>query len=130
MDDVTHCEPSVAPPRERPPNRRQLVRHSVDAGNQLYAVDIGFSALGRPVEVFISGPDAGSHLAAFAHDVATLISLALQHGVSPSALAKSIARVPSQPGAALELGLVGNPATVIGVVLDLLTKADHEPTLF
>jgi ribonucleoside-diphosphate reductase alpha chain len=122
-------EPAASAQRVKLPNRRRVVRHRITIGNQIYDVDIGLSPLGRPMEVFIAGPSAGSDLAAIAHDIATVISLALQHGLPPEVLAKSIARLPGQPTEALELGLVGDPATIIGVVLDLLTRSAAEPAL-
>jgi hypothetical protein len=122
-------EPAAPPHRQALPSRRRLMRHRIASGNQVYDVDIGLSPLGRPMEVFIAGPSAGSDLAAIAHDIATVISLALQHGLPPAALAKSIARVPGRPTEALELGLVGDPATIIGAVLDLVAQGTIEPSL-
>lgn len=122
-------EPATEPGRNRLPNRRRLVRHHLKVGEQTYAVDIGLSPLARPTELFITGPAAGSELAAITHDIATVISIALQHGVPPAVLAKSVARQPGRLTEKLEMGLVEDPATIIGAVLDLLARAEEEPSL-
>ena len=117
------------PPREKLPNRRRLERHHLSVGDHDIEVDIGYSAAGKPAEVFIAGLGTGSQLSHLAQDAATLISLALQHGIRPTVLAKSIARQEAVPDASLALGEVGKPATMIGAVLDLLAKAESVPAL-
>ena len=60
-----------------------------------------------------------------------VISVALQHGISAAALAKSAARVPSAPLTPSDLaGSTGPartmPASIIGVVLDLVCELDSD----
>ena len=117
------------PPREKLPNRRRLERHHLSVADHEIEVDIGYTAAGEPGEVFIAGLGTGSQLSHLAQDAATLISLALQHGIRPTVLAKSIAREQAIPDASLALGDVGKPATMIGAVLDLLAKAEKVPAL-
>lgn len=68
-----------------------------------------------PKEIFINGAKEGSDLRAVTADASTLISIALQHGVTAEAMAKSISRT------AVELdGPAIAPATLIGAALDAL----------
>ena len=72
---------------------------------------------GRPGEIFITGAKSGSGMDAVLADGAVAVSLALQHGVTPAELAKSLARLPD--------GLFGKataPASPIGAAVDLLTE--------
>jgi hypothetical protein len=93
--------------RRRLPNRRVAITHDLAVGQQRFAATIGFDPLGRPREIFLGGPKSGSDVAAVLADVSVAISVALQCGVSASAMAVSIGRTgePAQPisivGAAL-----------------------------
>ena len=61
-------------------------------------------------EVFAGGAKSGSELDGLLDDAAILISLLLQNGVEPAALAKTVGR----------LGDGTAPASVIGAIIDLL----------
>ncbi len=65
-----------------------------------------------------------------AADAAVVISVALQHGVSAKALAKSVGRVPPGPVTPADLD-EGKPARIpaspIGAALDLLRSLEHAP---
>ncbi|MGH7114682.1 MAG: hypothetical protein ACREE9_09330 [Stellaceae bacterium] len=65
----------------------------------------------------MSGPRDGSALAAILADAAVVISVALQHGVSPAALAKSVARLPETLD-----GPATAPGSPIGAALDLIAS--------
>jgi hypothetical protein len=110
--------------RERLPNRRPAVTQSLEVGNHSFVATIGFSPVdGRPQEVFLSGAKDGTDLAAILDDASVVISIALQHGVSPAALAKSVARLPTGPVGPSDLDQPSRetqPASVIGAALDLL----------
>jgi hypothetical protein len=57
-------------------------------------VTVGLDLLtGAPAEVFANSAKGGDVAATLA-DASVLISIALQHGVTPDALAKSLVRVP------------------------------------
>ncbi len=80
---------------------------------------------GRPREVFLARAKDGTDMAAILDDASLAISIALQHGVSAAALAKSVARVPTAP--LVPAGLAApagprhmGPADIIGAALDLL----------
>ncbi len=119
-----------APHRRRLPNRRPALTRSIDAGNHRLEVTIGLDpADGQPREVFLDGAKGGGELAMILDDVAVLVSVALQHGVSAAVLAKSMARVPLAPVAPADLAEAAGPrqtapASVVGVVLDLLRELE------
>ena len=61
-------------------------------------------------------------------DAAVVISVALQHGVSGEALARSVGRLPAGPVAPADLdGAPGQkvPASPIGAALDLLRRFEE-----
>lgn len=82
------------PCRRRLPNRRSSVTHDVAIGNAVVVATVGLNESGAPAEVFLSGAKDGSGLAAILDDASVIISIALQHGISARALAKSISRLP------------------------------------
>lgn len=102
--------------RDRLPNRRPNATALVAWQGREIAVSVGFDpATGAPREVFASGPKEGSDMLATLADACVVISLALQHGASPAALARSLLKVPA--------GFDGDgeaPASVIGAVVDVL----------
>ena len=82
-----------------------------------YAVTIGFDvARDRIGEVFTHGAKIGSAMDAILDDVCVALSLLLQHGVEPAALASSMGR----------LGDGKTPASIIGALADLLAKEAHQ----
>ena len=76
---------------------------------------VGFDEEGVPREVFLCGAKDGSGLAAILDDASVVISIALQHGVTAAALAKSVARLPERLD-----GPAVKAASAIGAVLDLV----------
>ncbi|KKK79589.1 hypothetical protein LCGC14_2831960, partial [marine sediment metagenome] len=79
-------------------------------------------------EVFLSCAKHDSALALILDDLAVVISLALQYGIPPASLAKSMGRLPAgplDPGALDQPDSQGSrlPASVVGAVLDLLCEA-------
>ena len=77
-----------------------------------YHVTIGEYKDGKPGEVFVHVLDnagKGSMLEALARDAAVLISLAVQHGASPTMLRRAITRDEQN-----------RPQTMIGAVLDAM----------
>jgi hypothetical protein len=104
------------PTRRRLPNRRPAETVAIEVDGVRFAASVGFDPHGRPAEMFLSGAKDGSGLAAILEDASVIISVALQHGVPASALAKSVARVPD----VLD-GPAVRAASVIGAALDLVT---------
>ncbi len=100
------------PPRHAPANRRPGCTYKLTVDGVTAHATINFYGDGRPSELFLAGPKPGSPLASTLEDVAVIVSIALQHGIPPAALAKSIARHEE----------TGAPATLIGAALDLLVR--------
>ncbi len=98
--------------RERLPNRRANETAELEYEGARYAVTIGFYPDGRPGEVFTAGAKVGSAMEGLLDDACILVSLLLQNGVEPAALAKTMGR----------LGDGTAPASVIGAVADLLAE--------
>ena len=94
--------------RDRLPNRRRQITITADK----YAISVGFYDDGRVGEVFASGAKPGSESDHLIADACTVISIALQCGVSADELAKSLARTPDH-----------EPATVIGTIVEAIRAA-------
>ena len=75
--------------------------------NQLFTVTVGFYADGTPGEVFIDIGKTGNDIESIARDAGVLLSLALQHGVSPETISHAITRGASE-----------EPASILGAVID------------
>ena len=123
-------QPNAVPHRRRLPNRRPSETRTLHVGNLTFAASIGFDPVdGRPSEIFLAGAKDGTDMAAILDDASVVISVALQHGISPEALAKSVARVPTAPLMPSDLAAATGPAhtepaSVIGAVLDLLRELE------
>ena len=74
------------------PHRRESETVDLDFAGRRFAVTIGFYPDGRLGEVFTSGVKVGSDLDAILADACVALSLLLQHGVAPAALARSMGR--------------------------------------
>lgn len=93
--------------RERLPNRRPSEVFEIIVESIRYTVTFGFYDDGRIGEVFIDGTKMGSGAEIFASDASVSLSLALQHGVPPQTLRKSIRQ-----------NAAGEPLGLIGILLD------------
>ncbi len=77
--------------RTRLPNRRPSHLETLEVGAQVVTACIGFDpATGRPREVFLSGAKDGTDLAAILDDASVILSVALQHDIPASALARKV----------------------------------------
>ena len=109
-DPPPRIEPTA---RDRLPDRRlsetRRIAHRSGDGRETHVfVTIGYAASdpGRPREVFYdAGFRSGADLAFLVQDAAVLVSLLLQHGVSPERIGRSLA-------ASAE----GGPASLIGAM--------------
>jgi hypothetical protein len=110
------------PHRRRLPNRRPaLTQEIVVSGGTALAVTIGLDPDGRPAEVFVNGGKTGSAMDFLLGDLAVIVSVALQCGVSARSMAKSIARLPES--------LDGPPtkaASAAGAILDLIAECERQ----
>jgi hypothetical protein len=78
-----------------------------------YSVTLGFDvANDRIAEVFTHGAKIGSAMDRILDDACVALSLLLQHGVAPDALASSMGR----------LGDGVSPASIIGALADLIAR--------
>ncbi len=120
--------------RHRLPNRRPSETRTLEVAGQGFEATVGLDPEdGRPRELFLSGGKSGSMLDALLGDVAVVVSVALQHGISASALARSIARTPVAPLTLTDLATATgpkctSPASVIGAALDMLLEFEARET--
>ncbi len=116
----------MPPARSRLPNRRLSHVETLEVAGQEFTACIGFDPeTGQPRELFLNGGKEGSQVDALLSDAATAISIALQYGIPPAALVKSVSRLPGFPvtPANLDLPVTSwQPASAIGAALDLLCR--------
>ena len=128
MTDVEHT--TLKTPRHRLPNRRPSHTEALEVGGQAFTATIGFDPeSGQPCELFLDAHKRDSMFGSMLADSAVAISVALQHGISAAALAKSIGQLPAVPvgPADLESHQPGRvAASPIGAALDLLCSFDQE----
>jgi hypothetical protein len=100
--------------REILPNARPSVTTTVHWNGHHFPVTIGLSWPDlQPLEVFADVAKGGDMQWAIA-DACVVISLALQHGIAPADLAKSLGRVPSWQGEV--------PASPLGAVVEAIMQ--------
>jgi hypothetical protein len=99
--------------RQRLPDRRPSVTTTFVRDYRSYSVTFGFDPnTGRIGEVFTHGAKIGSAMDGILDDACIALSLLLQHGVEPTALAASMGR----------LGDGKTPASIIGALADLIAR--------
>lgn len=125
--------------RTRLPNRRPSVTRELEFGGKTYLVSAGFDTVERPTrcigpkqeqvirEVFITGAKTGQDMRNIIEDASVVVSLALQYGATPAAIARSMCRVPAGPVLPADLDRSDGPpnrvpASFIGAVADLLVE--------
>ena len=121
----------MMPTRSRLPNRRPAHTETLTVGGQVFEATVGIDPeSGQPREIFLRAGKEGSLLNSLLDDAAVTISVALQHGVSAKALAKSIGRLPSNGAGSLTNTNHGSllPASPIGAALDLLCSFEDGVT--
>jgi hypothetical protein len=107
--------------RARLPNRRPNQTIDLHHKGMTFNVTVGFDAMtGAPMEVFGNASKAGSDFAALLADACVILSLALQHGIQPSALSKTMQWTPVMGQA----DKVSEPASVIGAILVALVPME------
>ena len=104
--------------RARLPDRRPSVNLPViwraESGDHAFTLTVGLDpASGALREVFYAdGQRSGSAMQHSIQDVCVVISLALQHGITPKAMAGSLGRVPVMGGC--------EAASPVGAIIDAL----------
>ena len=99
--------------RERLPDRRPSETVSFHHDNVNYTATFGRDPSMEIKEVFIDAGKVGSGLQIGMNDAATILSVALQNGIKPKDLFKSVRRDAS-----------GHPASPIGIILSDMVKAN------
>ena len=120
----------VSLPKRTPlPPRRPAITETLEVEGQIVEVTIGLEPNSGAVrEVFLVAGKEGSMLNSLLADAAVAISVALQHGVPPAALANSVGRLPSGSIAPADLDRPQSgrrAASLIGAALDLLQSLDN-----
>jgi hypothetical protein len=99
--------------RQRLPDRRPSFTTQLAYESNTYSVTLGFDPRNeRIAEVFTHGAKVGSAMDRIIDDVCVALSLLLQYGVEPAALAASMSR----------LGDGKSPASIIGALADLIAR--------
>ena len=110
------------------PDRRPSATTTVTWEGHTFPVSIGLDPeTGRPLEVFADVAQGGQFQWAVA-DACVIISLALQHGIAPADLAKSLGRVPGlvwdkEAQAMVEVLL---PASPLGAIVQILEQENEK----
>jgi hypothetical protein len=127
LDAATHALVDLgrppAPSRRRLPDRRQTICLDIVHDGVRYAVDFGLHPQdGKVSEIFVAGPSDADHDDALLQDLAAIVSLALQSGITAEALLGIVGRRSAEPGAEAF-------ASVIGATLEQAAKINREPKL-
>ena len=101
--------------RERLPNRRPALTGTIEYGGRPVRVTVGFSADGRPLELFARDARPDTDRDFILDDAAVVISRALQHGDKLEQLARGIGRLPD-----------GTPSSIIGCIVDAAIELAKE----
>jgi hypothetical protein len=102
--------------RMRLPDRRPSLTTQLLYDTNAYSVTIGFDVEHNRIgEVFTHGAKIGSAMDRLLDDACVALSLLLQHGLEPEALASSMGR----------LGNGKAPASIIGALADLIVQESH-----
>lgn len=103
--------------RQHLPQRRRNITTETEWQGHAFTVTVGFDANGKPGEVFAQ--HAKGDMAAMLADACVVISIGLQHGIAPEALAKSLGSVPSWING-IE---VDAPASPVGTIMAAIIEA-------
>ncbi len=103
--------------RQELPLRRRSETFEVDFGGlrSPHTITVGYYPDGGIGEVFINGGKSGEVVEAIARDGAVILSMALQHGVPIERIGHAITRDGQ-----------GMPQTIVGVIVDLLTRKSSD----
>jgi hypothetical protein len=102
--------------RERLPNRRPAATATAEWNGRPLHVSVGFSNDGRVLEIFCrDARRVDSERDRMVDDAAVLVSRALQHGDTLTAIANGIGRLPN-----------GAASSVIGAIIDAAVKLAQE----
>lgn len=104
------------------PFRRNVETVDVDYHGTTLTISVGrYATDGSPGEVWAT-TGLGGDMQHVLDDACVAISLMLQHGIAPRVIAKSLGRVPAHVIVDGAMVLRDGPASVFGVVVDLLCE--------
>ena len=103
VNSIDKNEPTRAVRRHLPDERRALTHHFSIAGQEGY-LTVGVYEDGLPGEIFITMAKQGSTISGLMDAFATVVSLALQHGVPLRVLCEKLSHMRFEPS-----GWSGNP---------------------
>jgi hypothetical protein len=107
--------------RTQLPNRRPNLTIDLEHKGLTFNVSVGFDPVsGAPMEVFGTTNRAGSDFAFLLADACVVLSIALQNGIQPSALSKTMQWVPVVGSAEK----TQEPASPIGAILVALVPME------
>lgn len=112
------------PQRKRLPDRREQMTQALEVGPFKCTISVGFDPQSGLVrEIFLEPPigQSGSDLAHLLADIATVMSIVMQHGLPMSTFVGVVARVPETID-----GPPTKPATALGAVIDLVARYERE----
>ena len=99
--------------RQRLPDRRPNFTTQLVYENNTYSVTLGFDVHNhRIAEIFTHGAKIGSAMDRILDDACVALSILLQYGAEPAALASSMGR----------LGDGKSPASIIGALVDMIAQ--------
>lgn len=102
------------------PNRRMNATTIASWSGHAFTVTVGFDMQGRPMEAFAD--HAKGDMAAVLSDACVLVSIGLQHGVTPADLGKSLGTVPVWALLDGEMVQVDAPASPIGAIMAIIAE--------
>lgn len=93
------------------PDRRPSDTRTIQWAGGEAILTIGYDLSGSPREVFADCAKEGSDIQALIADFCVIVSIALQHGITPSQLGKSLAWV-TDPMTGVDV-----PASLVGIIM-------------
>lgn len=111
--------------REPLPNRRPTITKKIDYKGQSFFVSIGFDAEGNVKDVFGSASKLTSDMDFLVSDACIVLSLALQYTIHPFELKHSLKTIPAFVVRDNEMVEEEAPASLIGVLVDVLIEEQN-----
>lgn len=109
--------------RTQLPTRRRNETMTMDWHGQTVSVTFGYDDQGNLREIFADVAKQGTDLNALISDWCVIVSIAIQHGISPADLARSLTRVP-EPMRGRDATV---PASLIGTIMEAALEAGMLP---
>lgn len=102
--------------RRRLPDRRPHVTREIEWNGHRIVVTVGYNPRDGSVAEVFANAETGGHMQAALSDACVVLSIALQHGISPADLGKSLLIVP----AFIEGEETTAPASPLGAIVAVI----------